>query len=144
MSTRRQWLVRALACCATAASTLASAADDPVVVIAHKDNPHAVDRAFVAAIYTGRTKGWPDGSPVFTLDQGEASDARDDFYRLFVGRSVANIQALWAQNIFAGKALPPKVATPGSEMRRIVANNRHAIGYVRASEVDATVRVLLR
>ena len=54
------------------------------------------------------------------------------------------VGALWAQNIFAGKGLPPKVATPGAEMKRLVATNRNAIGYIRASEVDDTVKVLLR
>jgi len=29
-------------------------------------------------------------------------------------------------------------------MKRIVSTNRNAIGYIRASEVDNTVRVLLR
>ena len=117
---------------------------DPVVVVVHKDNPHQLDAGFVASIYTGRLKGWPDGSPVFSLDQGEKSPAREVFYRQFVGRSVATMQAVWAQNIFSGKGLPPKVADPGTEMRRIVANNRHAIGYLRLSEVDASVRILVR
>jgi ABC-type phosphate transport system substrate-binding protein len=119
------------------------AADD-VVVIINKDIPHIVDKDYVAGIYTGRIKGWPDGSPVFPLDQGESSPARAEFYATVVGRSQANIQALWAQNIFAGKGLPPKVATPGAEMKRLVATNRNAIGYIRASEVDDTVKVLLR
>ena len=121
----------------------ACAADDVVVIIS-KDNPHSVDKEYVVGIYTGRTKGWPDGSPVFPLDQGENSPARAAFYSSVVGRSQANMQALWAQNIFAGKGLPPKVASPGAEMKRIVATNRNAIGYIRASEVDDTVKVLLR
>jgi ABC-type phosphate transport system substrate-binding protein len=119
------------------------AADD-VVVIINKDIPHIVDKDYVAGIYTGRIKGWPDGSPVFPLDQGESSSARAEFYAVVVGRSQANMQALWAQNIFAGKGLPPKVASPAAEMKRLVATNRNAIGYIRASEVDDTVKILLR
>jgi ABC-type phosphate transport system substrate-binding protein len=121
----------------------ALAADD-VVVIVNKDTPHLVDRDYVAGIYTGRIKGWPDGSPAFPLDQGESSPARAEFYAKVVGRSQANMQALWAQNIFAGKGLPPKVASPGAEMKRLVSTNRNAIGYILASEVDGTVKVLLR
>jgi ABC-type phosphate transport system substrate-binding protein len=124
---------------------VASAAnDDAVVVIINKDNPHLVDQSYVAAIYTGRLKGWPDGSPVFPLDQSDGVSAREIFYSRFVGRSSAYMQAVWAQNIFAGKGLPPKIASPDSEMKRIVSTNRNAIGYLRASEVDDTVRVLLR
>ena len=119
-------------------------AADGVVVIINKDIAHVVDKDYVAGIYTGRIKGWPDGSPVFPLDQSESSTARAEFYAIVVGRSQANMQALWAQNIFAGKGLPPKVASPGAEMKRLVATNRNAIGYIRASEVDDTVKVLLR
>ena len=122
----------------------AAALAGDIVVIIHKDNPHNVDKNYVISIYTGRTKGWPDGSPVFPLDQSESSATRAAFYASVLGRSVANVQALWAQNIFSGKGLPPKVATLDAEMKRIVSTNRNAIGYIRASEVDDTVKVLLR
>lgn len=147
MNTRRL-LASLLALLLTALAMLnplnAAAADDAVVVIIHKDNQHAIDRNYLAAIYTGRLKGWPDGSPVFPLDQSDGASIRETFYLRFVGRTVANMQAVWAQNIFSGKGLPPKIASPDSEMKRIVSTNRNAIGYIRASEVDDTVRVLLR
>jgi ABC-type phosphate transport system substrate-binding protein len=117
---------------------------EQVVVIVHKDNPHSVDRQYVINIYTGATKGWPDGSPVFPLDQIEDSEARNLFYAQVVGRSPANMRALWTQNIFSGKGLPPKVASPDAEMRRIVATNRNAIGYIRASALDASVRAIIQ
>ena len=143
MNQARRLLTCLVASAALLVSAGANAADD-VVVIVNKDMPHVVDKDYVAGIYTGRIKGWPDGGPVFPLDQGESSPARAEFYATVVGRSQANMQALWAQNIFAGKGLPPKVASPGAEMKRIVATNRNAIGYIRASEVDDTVKVLLR
>jgi len=117
-------------------------AQDEVVVIVNRDNPHAIDRATLVAIYTGRVKGWADGSPVFPLDQPQSNALRETFYTQVIGRSVANIQAIWAQNIFAGKGLPPKVATPDGQMKHLVATNRNAIGYIRASEIDDTVRVV--
>jgi ABC-type phosphate transport system substrate-binding protein len=143
MNRARRLLTCLIASAALLVSAGARAADD-VVVIVNKDIPHIVDKDYVAGIYTGRIKGWPDGSPVFPLDQSESSPARAEFYATVVGRSQANMQALWAQNIFAGKGLPPKVASPGAEMKRLVATNRNAIGYIRLSEVDATVKVLLR
>ena len=144
MNTLRALLPALLAALVLLKPLNAAAADDAVVVIIHKDNQHAIDRSYLAAIYTGRLKGWPDGSPVFPLDQSDGASVREAFYLHFVGRTVANMQAVWAQNIFSGKGLPPKVASPDSEMKRIVSTNRNAIGYIRASEVDDTVRVLLR
>jgi ABC-type phosphate transport system substrate-binding protein len=117
---------------------------DGIVVIVNKDNPSAVDLAYVARIYTGATMRWPDGSPVFALDQAEDSAARAQFASAVVGRSVPALRGIWSQNIFAGKGLPPRVATPDSEMKRLVAQNRHAIGYVLSSQVDDTVKVIGR
>lgn len=142
---RRRALRQGIALCLAAFTCATSLANgDDIVVIVHKDNPHRIEKSYVADIYTGRAKGWPDGSPVFSLDQGEAEAARADFYRQVLGKSVANMQALWAQNIFAGRGLPPKLATPAAEMKRIVAANKHAIGYIRVSELDDSVKPLWR
>ncbi len=132
-----------LAALALLFSASARAADE-IVVIVNKDNPSAVDLAYVARIYTGATMRWPDGSPVFALDQAEDSAARALFSSAVVGRSVSALRGIWSQNIFAGKGLPPKVASPDSEMKRLVAQNRHAIGYVLSSQVDDTVKVVGR
>jgi hypothetical protein len=40
--------------------------------------------------------------------------------------------------------MPPKVTAEDGEMKRIVAANRNAIGYIRASQIDKTVRVVGR
>lgn len=119
-------------------------AADEVVVIVHRDNPNAIDRAYVTRLYLGATSYWPDGSPAFVLDQPEDSAARLTFSATVVGRSVPAVRAIWSQNIFAGKGLPPKMVTPDSEMKRVVAANRHAIGYIMSSQVDGSVRVLDR
>jgi ABC-type phosphate transport system substrate-binding protein len=120
----------------------AAAHADDVVVIVHKDNTSQIDAAYVAQIYTGTLKGWPDGTPVFALDQMEDTPARRQFYTQIVGKSAAAMKAIWSQNIFAGKGLPPKVASPDAEMKRLVATNRNAIGYVLATQADASVRVI--
>ncbi len=70
---------------------------DEVVVIVNKDNPHIVDNQYVARLYTGAIKGWPDGSPAFPVDQMEGSDARAVFYATVVGKSQATMRAIWQQ-----------------------------------------------
>jgi ABC-type phosphate transport system substrate-binding protein len=114
------------------------------VVIANRDNPNSVDRAYVAKIYTGALKGWPDGTSVLAFDQDAESEVRQNFYGSVVGKSPANMRAIWSQNIFTGKGLPPKIAVPDAEMKRVVAANRNAIGYIRASQLDGSVKVIDR
>lgn len=123
-------------------STSVLAAD--VVVIVNKGNTNAVDKALVAKIYTGDTKNWPDGGPVFATDQGDASPVRADFYTSILGKTAANMKALWAQNIFSGNALPPKVVDADVEVKKVVSTNKNAIGYIKAASVDDTVKVVVK
>lgn len=116
--------------------------DDRVVVIVNKDNTNPIKHALVVKIYTGAAKGWPDGTPVFALDQDDNSPTRAYFYAKVIGKSRAAIRAIWAQNIFAGKGLPPKLVNPDAEMKKLVRSNKHAIGYIRASSVDDSIRVV--
>lgn len=117
---------------------------DEVVVIVNKDNTNIVDRQYIARLYTGAVKGWPDGSPAFPVDQMEGSEARAAFYAAVVGKSQATMRAIWQQNIFSGNGLPPKIASPDTAMKALVATNRNAIGYILASQLDASVRVVGR
>jgi ABC-type phosphate transport system substrate-binding protein len=119
-----------------------SAWSEQVVVVVNKDNPNSIDLGYVARIYSGALKAWPDGSPVFALDQPEESESRAQFSNQVLNRSVANMRAVWSQNIFTGKGLPPKIVSPDVEMRRLVATNRNAIGYLKASQVDDSVKVI--
>jgi ABC-type phosphate transport system substrate-binding protein len=115
-----------------------------VVVIVNKGNPNEVDKAFVVKVYTGDAKNWPDGGPVFAIDQGEDSPIRADFSQSVLGKSVGNMKALWAQNIFSGKGLPPKLVDLDAEVKKIVSTNKNAIGYIKASSADDTVKVVVK
>jgi ABC-type phosphate transport system substrate-binding protein len=126
---------------ALVAGALGARAED-IVIIVNRDNPSVVDAAFVQRVYVGAIKGWPDGRPVLVFDQPEGSDAREVFCSTVLKKSVANVKAIWSQNIFTGKGLPPKVASPDEVMKQAVASNIGAIGYIRASQLDASVKVL--
>lgn len=132
----------AIAALLLGALLIAPAQADDVVVIVNKDNTNPINRALVTKIYTGATRGWPDGTPIFALDQDDGSQIRADFYTNIIGKSRAAMRAIWAQNIFAGKGLPPKPVNPDAEMKKLVSSNKNAIGYIRASSVDNSIKVV--
>jgi len=138
--TLRRRLAGSLFLLLTLGSSGARAED--IVIIVNRDNMNLVDAAFAQRVYVGAIKGWPDGKPVLVLDQPEGSDAREVFCTTVLKKSVTNVKAIWSQNIFTGKGLPPKVASPDEAMKQAVAANIGAIGYIRASQLDATVKVL--
>lgn len=120
----------------------APAQADNVVVIVNKENTNPINRALVIKIYTGATKGWPDSTPAFPLDQEENSPVRNSFYTDVLNKSSAAMKAIWAQNIFSGKGLPPKQVNPDIEMKKWVRSNKNAIGYINASSVDDSIKVV--
>ena len=61
-----------------------------------------------------------------------------------MGKSLGNMKSLWAQNVFAGKAVPPKVLPSDDEVKKTVAANKNAIGYIKASAADDTVKVIVK
>jgi ABC-type phosphate transport system substrate-binding protein len=114
------------------------------VVIVNKANTVAVDKATVAKIYTGELKSWGDGTPVIAYDLPEDNPARASFSAEVVGKPVASLKALWAQMIFSGKALPPKSAPSDEEMKKSVAANKGAVGYIKPGSVDDSVKVAVK
>lgn len=136
-------LHRWLAAAALSLSALTVCASE-LVVIGHKDNANTVDKATIAKLYTGDTRSWPDGGSAVLFDQPEDSTLRGVFYTTVVGRSPAQAKAAWAQLTFSGRATPPKVLDGDAEVKRAVAANRNAIGYIKPSSVDDSVKVLLK
>ena len=124
------------------AFTTTLAASEKVVVIVHIDNTNVVNKQMIVKIYTGAVKSWPDGTPVFALDQANNSSARSGFYASVVGKSKVTMRAIWAQNIFSGRGLPPKLAEPDEEMKKLVSSNKNAVGYILSSSVDDSIKVV--
>lgn len=113
-------------------------------VIVNKDNTLPVDKETVARMFCGELKAWKDGTTVMAVDLPETNPVRSSFSADVLGKTVANIKALWAQLIFSGKALPPKQVSSDEEVKKLVNSNKGAIGYIKASSVDDSVRVALK
>jgi ABC-type phosphate transport system substrate-binding protein len=125
-----------------ASSGAGARAEDVVAVVSAKSPVTALNTAQVADIFLGKTSRFPDGSQAVPIDQGEDSPSRDRFYTQFTGKSPAQVKAHWSKIIFTGRGQPPRQAATGQEARRLVAENPNAIGYIDASLVDSSVRVL--
>jgi ABC-type phosphate transport system substrate-binding protein len=135
-------LKRFLAAAAIAALPAHGFAQDVVPVVSAKSPITHLDSTQVADIFLGKTSRFPDGSIAVPVDQGEDSPIRERFYAQFTGKSPAQVKAYWSKVIFTGRGQPPRQASDSTEVKRIVSDNPHAIGYIDASQVDSSVRVL--
>ena len=67
---------------------------------------------------------------------------RSSFEKALFGTRARNLPVYWNRQYFLG-VLPPATLASDEAVRRFVASERRAIGYLRASAVDDTVRVVL-
>jgi ABC-type phosphate transport system substrate-binding protein len=121
----------------------AAAAGGVVAVVSSKSSVTALSRNEVVDLFLGKANRYPGGEQAVPFDQVEGSAARDEFYATFTGKSPAQIKSHWSKIIFTGRGQPPRELPNGLEVRKQVAQNPRAIGYIDRSLVDASVRVLL-
>jgi ABC-type phosphate transport system substrate-binding protein len=112
------------------------------VIIANKANSNEVNKDFVAKIYRGEAKAWPSGDSVVAYDLPEDNSARVAFDQEVVGKSISQMKALWGQLVFSGKAVPPKKMDSDDDVKKAVASNKGAVGYISAASADGSVKVV--
>lgn len=115
-----------------------------LVVIVSAQNPVATLRADqVADIFLGEATRFPDGAEVQALDQALNTPMRNEFYQKVASRTPALMKAYWTKRIFTGRGQPPRELSSSAAVRKAVADNPGAIGYIDRAAVDASVRVVL-
>lgn len=127
-----------------AVSTLASTAHaDVVVIVSAKSHITSLTVEQTAKIFLGKTSNFPDDSDAVPIDQAEGSAIRDEFYAKVVHKNSSQLSAYWAKIIFTGYGRPPVALESNVAVRKAVAKNPNAIGYVDKSAVDKSIRVIL-
>lgn len=125
-------------------SLAAAAASAQVAVIVNpKNSTSSMTADQVSAIFLGKTSTLPSGATAAPADQSESAAIRETFYTKVTGKQSAQVKAAWSRLVFSGKGTPPKEFANSAEVKKFVASNPDAIGYVEKSAVDASVKVVL-
>lgn len=123
---------------------LASNAHAEVVVIVSAKNPvTSLTSEQAARIFLGKTSRFPNDIDAIPIDQAEGSAIREEFYAKVVHKNSAQLSAYWAKVIFAGDGRPPEKLDSNIAVRKAVAANPNAIGYIEKSAVNRSVRIIL-
>ncbi|MBT9608531.1 MAG: hypothetical protein IV110_00635 [Aquabacterium sp.] len=124
--------------------TLAHAASAQVAVIVHPKSAIAsLSPEQVSAIFLGKSSTLPSGSVAAPVDLPDGSPVHEQFYTKATGKTSAQVKATWARLTFSGKATPPKELGSSADVKKFVAANPDAIGYIEKSAVDGTVKAVL-
>ncbi len=114
-----------------------------VVVIVHPSNGDALTAEQASNIFLGKTSTFPGGAAVTPVDLAEGNPVRDEFHNKVTKKDAAQLKAYWSRQTFTGKGTPPKEMASSAEVKKFVAGNHGAIGYVEKSAVDGSVKAAL-
>ena len=111
----------------------ATAQSGKYVVVVNPRNPiKRLSATQLNKIYLGKLQGWDiDGKiePVVVLDQKAGSPLRAEFTLDVLRKTVAEADAYWRQEVYAGRSFPP-LEQSEDEALNAVRNSLGAIAYV--------------
>ena len=91
----------------------------------------------VTNIYLGRSFEFKP------LDMPEGNAARDRFYKKLADRDPPQVKAIWARVVFTGKGQAPLMLPDAESIKKAVATDPKAVGYIDKAAVDGTVKVVM-
>lgn len=99
-------------------------------------NGAPISKDILANLYLGRSFEFK------AIDLPEGSPMRDHFYKKLTDRDPAQVKAVWARVVFTGKGQAPLMLPDAESIKKAVATDPKAIGYIDKSAVDSTVKVV--
>ena len=118
------------------------ASADVVAVVSAKSAVQSLTSDQLADIFLGRVSRFPNGLLALPIDLRDGSPERDQFYARITGKTPAQVKAYWSKIIFTGRGQPPKAVASDLDVKKFLAANIGAIGYIDAALLDDTVRAL--
>ena len=107
-----------------------------VVVVNPAASVSSMSKDEVAQYFLGKS------SALAPVDQPESAPLRAEFYKKVTDKDLSQAKTLWSKLVFTGKASMPKEFAGSAEVKKFVASNPKAIGYIDKSAVDGTVKVV--
>ncbi len=144
MSNKRTLLAMPLAALLVASPLSSPASSSPLVVVVHPSNPVAgLSGHDVVRLWLGKTRTFPHQRAAEPVSLRAGDGLRERFETLVLNKSPNQVRAYWAQQIFTGRGTPPRELSTPDDVRRFVATNPSAVGYLDPGMVDASVKVAL-
>jgi len=107
------------------------------IVVVMAPGAAALSKDQVANVYLGRN------NELKPLDLPDSNPTRESFYKRATDRDANQVKAVWSRIIFTGQGQPPKEVPDAAAVKKAVAADPKAVGYIAKSDVDASVKVVL-
>lgn len=107
-----------------------------VVVVNPKNSAPQMTSDQVAQYFLGKS------TSLTPIDQSEGSAIRAEFYKKLADKDASQVKAIWSKLVFTGKGTLPKEMSSSADVKKAIAANANAIGYIEKSAVDGSVKVV--
>jgi ABC-type phosphate transport system substrate-binding protein len=128
----------------SSASSAGGSAEQALVIIVNQSNP-IENCSFdeLRKIFLGERAHWPNGRRITLVMLDPAQPERKMVLKEIYGMTEKDFNNHFIQGVFTGSVLvSPKTMTSAADVRKFVFNVPGAIGYVRAADADASVKIL--
>lgn len=146
MTTRRSLLLVVLLSGAALTWSKGSVASGEVLaVIVNKSNPVAgLTPNELRPLFQTTKKAWSSGEEAVPINLLEDNPLRVDFDQAVLGLDPERVARYWTDRKVRGGARPPLRVPTTNAVLKAVASKPGAIGYVRMSEVNNSVKVVAK
>lgn len=114
-----------------------------VVAKTAKLDSNDVKKSEIKAIYTGNKLKWSNGHKIQVVDQAETSLGKK-FYELVLGKTLNQVRSQWTKLMLSGQASAPAQCPSDKVVKKFVASNPNAIGYIASGALDNSVKEIWR
>ena len=136
--------VRGLPSAPTLAQAGAGAAFEPLAIVVNKSNPvDGLSMAELHRIFLGYRSHWANGRRITLVMRDPGEPERKAVLRDICAMNEDQLKNHFLHGLFTGEILvSPKILSTPVGVRKFIFNVPGAIGFLRVSDVDATVKVV--
>ena len=117
---------------------------EPLAIVVNRGNPLTeISLADLRRVFRGQRTRWSNGRRVTLVMRDPGTSEREAILRAVYGLDEAGYRRSYLQAVFSGQTSDaPRTLASNNGVLRFVYNVPGAIGYVRARDVDASVKTL--
>ena len=113
-----------------------------IAVIVNKNNNNQVDINEVRLLFLAKKKYFDDGMAVKNYNfTGNEKDTQL-FNEQVLRKSGSRLNSYWARMLFSSRGAPPMNIISAEDIKRRVAEEKNALSFINAADVDDSVKTL--
>jgi len=112
------------------------------VIVNNEQSIQTLSVTDLKRIYQNKMVAWPDGGRIEALDLESENTTRSQFSRKIFNQSSNKVDRGYLRRALSGKGQPPRIFSSEEAVIAYVRSHPNAIGYVKASLVDDSIKVV--